>query len=247
MNIVKIRLVQVFLSCLLILLVACNNKEESSAPTVTNVQSSASVEITHPETGATIYSETIYIAGKLTSQTQPFQLEIVNIEDEVITQTTVNTEPGEWQVEVVHDYIGDPAEIIIRAVPLFETTVNEYDSVVVFIADNSHRPDGAFGTIMMPENNTTAGGDSILVRGVASGIFENMLTIELRTADNRILDTRTITMFNPHFIDSIPWETEIATNNHTGLAIIRAVSVSADDGTTITLDEVRLALTQAAG
>jgi hypothetical protein len=228
---------------LLLALAACGqgNPEGFQSPTATVSPFTADVEILYPQDGSIIYSESLYAAGVVSESAQRFVLELVDADDTIITWTTIDAQPGEWEVELVHGYTGEPSEVIVRAVPDDAPDAGEYDTATILISDSSHRPEGSFGQITMPQDGVEVGGDLVLVAGMASGVPDNTLTVELLAEDGRLIHAESAKLVNPYLIDAVPWQVEIAPGDYIGPASIRAASSAG------VLDEVDILVTQAAG
>lgn len=233
---------------LLMFLAACQGKSEDPAVptdlTATPAPFGTQVRINTPQDSTIVYAETLHITGTVTDSSQRFKLQLVDIDDQVITETIVDAQPGNWQVELVHGYTGDPSEIIIRAVPE-DNAAQPYDTVSILLSDISHRPNGIFGSITYPANGVEIGGDMLLIEGRASGAPENAITIEL--VGESVIDSKTITLDNPNFVDDVPWQVELATNGYTGQATIQAYYISPADGSRVVLDSVIVTVLTAAG
>lgn len=228
---------------LLLFVAACTG--DSSAPSPTPQPPEAHISIDFPQDGTIVYAETLYIAGQSGDPAQPFQIELINIDDTVIAETTVNPQSGEWQIEVPHGYTGDPSEVIIRAVPTDESSTQIYDSATILISDMTRRPEGIYGSITTPANGVEVGGDMLLVEGRASGAPENTITVEL--VGDTVIDSQVITLMNPYFVDEVPWQAELATNGYTGQATIQVYITSPQDGSQIVLDSIIVTVITAAG
>jgi len=229
----------------MLLLTACgeDDPEGFGNPTDTSDPSASAVEITMPQSGSVIYAEAIQISGEVNGAAQQFDVRLVTLDETVIAETTVDSQPGSWSVELIHDYTGEPTEIEIRTAQAEQT----YDSVSILLSDSSQRPDGTFGEVIIPADNTVLGGDSIPVEGRASGLPENQLTVELLNADGTVLDTQRITLQNPYFIDDVPWQTLVERGTYTGPATLRITYTEATSGEPVIIDEVSMTLTEAAG
>jgi hypothetical protein len=69
----------------------------------------------------------------------------------------------------------------------------------------------------------------------------------LRSLDGNVIDTRPITVFNPYFMDEVPWTAELATNGFTGQAEIRASYLAPADGSEQILASIVVTVSQDAG
>jgi hypothetical protein len=206
------------------------------------------VDIVFPSNGTVIYAEAITVSGTMFgADQQTFTVELIDPDDAVIASADVQTQEGDWSVEIPHNYTGDPSEVTVRAVPSGEVE-GEYDSATILLSNASLRPEGTFGTITAPLEGDVVGGDSILIEGTASGLFENTLIVEMVLPEGTVLAEQILTVNNPYFIDEVPWQAELAfSDDYTGPASIRAYYTSADEGSEIDLDQVGVMVEVAAG
>lgn len=228
---------------LLLFLAACQG--DSNQPSATEPPPAASITIDSPQDGTVVYAETLYITGQTGSTAQNLKIELVDIDDNVIAETTVNAQPGGWQIELPHGYTGDPSEVIVRAVNADAGSEQVYDSATILISDITHRPDGIFGSITYPANGIEVGGDMLLIEGRASGAPENTIIVEL--VGETVIDSQVITLMNPYFVDEVPWQAELATNGYTGQATIQVYITSPQDGSQVILDSIIVTVITAAG
>lgn len=239
------RFIAVFV--LLMILTACSSDGgDDSQPSDNPTSFSGEVDIIQPLEGTVIYAESMLIIGTLFgSESETFTLQLVNPDDDIIAETTLTVSRGNWEVEIPHGYTGNPTAITIRAVPEnFE--LGAYDSVSIFMADLSFRPEGTFVTVRAPAQDAPVGGDSILIEGSVSGLSTNMLLVALVDAEGSTLAEQTIEVFNPFFIDETLWNVEFALGTYVGEAQIQ-VSDVADDGSTALLTSVDIVIGDSAG
>jgi hypothetical protein len=238
-----------FFTGLIIILTACQSTPQSvetAIPTVPTLQ--GQVDIITPQSGSIIYSEALYLQGSAEDVPEEgFRLRVVTALDEVLTETVVRPEDGQWLVELVHEYRGDPTEVSIYALPVNEAIPLDYDVEAIMLVALALRPEGVFGSIQAPQEGSTPGGDTIPVSGTASGVFENMFTVVMEQPDGTEISSVGVTMSNPYFIDEMVWETDLPTNDYTGPAVIRAYTVDAADGSEIELGRVNIMVSQVAG
>jgi Immunoglobulin-like domain of bacterial spore germination len=231
---------------LLLLLAACQATAQPTATLEPTLQ--GTVNITTPMSGALIYAEALWIAGEADNVPQAgFKLRVVTAEDVVLAETTVQPQDGQWLVELVHGYTGDPSEVSIYALALDERIVQDYDIETILIAPLAMRPEGVFGSIHAPQDGATPGGDTILVTGSASGVFENQFTLTLEQPDGTEIASVPVTMTNPYFVDEMLWEASLPTHDYTGPAVIRAYALSPADGSIIPLGQVTVMVSRIAG
>jgi len=231
----------------ILLLSACGGTTDgaSTQPTATPMLT-GSIDILYPQTGTIVYAESLYLSGTVADVEQlTFTLQVIGADEQIIAQTNVDTPAGDWQIELIHGYTGEPTEATIRAIPL--TGDGIYDSASIIISANSYRPEGVFGSIITPGDGDIVGGDMLLVEGSVSGVFEGTFQLALINAAGTMIDEQTITAFNPYFIDEVPYQAELATNAYTGPATIRAYALSADDGSEIPLGSVSITIESSAG
>lgn len=246
------RILALGVAAIMALLAACTPPNQAPQPTalpdVEDIQ--GTVDITFPQSGAIIYAETLYLTG--TADNLPdegFRLQVITDNDETLMETVV-TPPDErdnWTTEVAHEYDGDPIQAQVLALPADSDITIEYDRETIVISSQDNRPEGVFGSVTLPTDDATVGGDVIPVSGTASGLFENTLIVTLTASDGTQLDEEILTITNPYFIDEVNWSTELNTDDYTGPATVRAYYISAQDGEEITLDEVDVMLSMAAG
>lgn len=235
---------------LYIILSACQSTpplgEVTVFPTVPTIQ--GTVNIITPASGSIIYAESLWLAGESDNvPDEGFKIRIVTAEDEILAETTIQPENGQWQLEIVHGYAGDPTEVLVYALPVDERITQDYDITTILISSLEQRPDGVFGRILSPQNSDTPGGDEILVIGSASGVFENEFTLAMLRPDGTEISSVQVIMLNPYFVDDMLWEASLPTNDYTGPATIKAFAFSAADGSEIPLGEVDVMISRIAG
>jgi len=235
---------------LIVILAACGGGQDDpegfARATATFEPGASTVDILFPQNGSVIYAEAITISGRLVGQPQQFTLQVLDLDETVLVESTLDEQPGDWSVEVIHGYTGDPTEIEIRAVPAGAgTTV--FDRASVLISDVSNRPEGAFGAVVLPTDGDVLGGDLLLVEGRASGATENMLTVELVREDGRMVAVQTITLTNPYVIDEVPWQVELERREANGPATLTVYTDDAGGEGRIELDAIEVELAEAAG
>ncbi len=228
----------------MLLLAACGGTGDSQT-----ASDAPGVIIRQPVDGSAIYAPALYIAGS-SGQAQTFRVQISGDGGEVLAQATVEAAAGEWSLELVHNYTGEPIEAVIRAVPVTDAADDEsetiYSAVSVLLADLSYRPDGTRGRITVPADGDDMGGDVIPVAGLASGVADNAITLTLTAEDGRVLDTQTIAMRNPYLIDELGWEGTVSAGDYTGPATLTALFPASEGGDDASA-RVRINITGAAG
>jgi hypothetical protein len=207
------------------------------------------VDIVYPMSGSIIYSETLYLQG--TAEELPeagFLLQVIAPDDSVLAQSVIQSENGQWSVELAHTYTGDPTEVNIIAKSTDTTILGDYDIASIVIADVETRPEGVFGSVIVPSEGDTVGGDSIFVSGRGSGFFENSFVLVLETADDgEDISTAIVTMHNPYFVDDMIWEAELARNDFVGNAVIRAYYTDAESGAEVEIFRMSVVVSSVAG
>lgn len=217
----------------------------TAIPTTAPLQ--GQVNITAPTTSSVLYSEVMYLEGTATDLSDgTFQLVILGVEENIISETTIQTEDGVWSTELVHGYTGDPAEVTILARSTDATVEAEYDIVSVILSSLDNRPEGTFGRITSPQVGGVIGGDSALIFGTASGIPDNTLTLILESSEGNAISEKTITLPSPYTIDDVAWRADLDTNGFTGAATL-TVTYTTEDGATEILDTIRLNISSVAG
>lgn len=201
---------------------ACSPAAPLPTATSTIPALEGNVDILYPQDGSVIYSVTLTISGTATAS--DFALKLVGPDEKAIAQATIQAQAEDWQVEIVHSYTGEPIEVNILAVPIDSNSDLDYDIATILIAPIDSRPEGAFGSITMPSEGDTVGGEVTQVGGMASGFPENTLSIALIGADGTTINSNDVTLYNPYVIDDMPWTAEIATNGYIGAAEIRITS-----------------------
>jgi hypothetical protein len=219
----------------------------TSAPTTVVLQ--GNIDIVYPMSGSIIYAESLYIQG--TAENVPaegFLIQVIAPDDSVIAQSSVLPQDGQWLVELPHNYNGDPTEATIIAKGTDASTPGDYDIASIVISGAANRPEGIFGSIIVPSEGETVGGDSIFVSGRGSGFFENSFVLVLETADDgEEISTTIVTMHNPYFMDDMIWEAELARNDFVGNAVIRAYYTNTESGEEVEIFRINVVVSSVAG
>lgn len=228
----------------IILVSACSSNETDSEgftePTPTFEVGTATVDIITPPTGTIIYAESIRITGEVMGNPQRFTIRLVTPDEQTLVETSVDSQPGPWQTELVHGYTGTPTEVEVVAVG---TDGSILDTATLLLSDVSNRPEGNFATIDLPLDGDTVGGDTIPVQGRASGIEDGQLVLQLVDSANSVIDSEMLNLANPFVIDDVPWRADLERGDATGSATIRLLS--ADE--TNEFDRIAVTLSEAAG
>lgn len=235
---------------ILITLVACAPVQEG-AVTIMPTQASleGNVNITHPISGSIIYTESLFLQGTASNiPAEGFRIQLIAPDDSILAETIVQSEGETWQVEIVHEYNGEPIETIIIARSLDNAVLEDYDIESIVISSSEYRPEGTFGAIITPTSNTTVGGDQIPIIGRGSGFFEGTFILALEEADDGAeISQLVVTMFNPYFLDDMIWEVDLPTNGFTGHAVLRMFYHDAATGATIDIERIELVVSSIAG
>lgn len=239
------RMVGLFITGIL-LLVGCTAAQQPTDISVTAPSTAQGmVNISSPLTGSSIFAEALYVAGTADNLPQNrFQLRVISVDEELIAETMVMVTDGAWNVEIVHEYSGEPTEALIIAQ---SESGAEYDAESVLIASTENRPEGTFGAILSPQEDMVVGGDQIEVTGTGSGLFENTLILQLLEPDGTMITETIVTIENPYFIDERVWVADLETAGHTGPAIVRISYQDAASGESIILDEEEIMVSEVAG
>jgi hypothetical protein len=199
------------------------------------------VTLDFPPDGAQIYAELIQISGMaLDIPDNQFVLRLTDSAGLELQRAVVKPTSPAWQIELPHTYDDTPVEVTLTAQP--DDMTEPYTARTLILAGIRHRPEGAFGSITQPTDQTTVGGDVIPVSGTASGVPDNILTVQLHDTENHLITEQTITIHNPYFVDVMPWSTEIATSGYSGPATI---SIHDEQGTV--LETIQITMDTAAG
>lgn len=237
---------------MMLVLAACSSTEAPQGqvqviPTEPTLE--GSVDITFPMSGSIIYAETIVLEG--TSSGIPdsgFYVQLLAPDDSRIAEATVQPEDdGSWAVEIVHQYTGDPTEVTILASTSPEPDGLDYDIESIALAKLENRPEGVFGTILFPEEGTSAGGDFIEIIGRGSGFFENSFALQLVNTEDEVVSELPVMMKNPNFVDDMLWEAEFPRNDYIGNATLRMAYQDMESGETIIIDSINLVVSAVAG
>lgn len=205
------------------------------------------VDITFPPSGAIIYAETILIEGTATDvPAEGFEIALIAPDDSVVASAPVMPDGDTWSVELVHDYAGDPTEITVMARPAGGSTA-DYDLETLLLSRLDLRPEGVFGSISVPQDGGSIGGDTLPIAGRGSGFFEGTFILILEAEDSTLISETVVTMRNPYFVDDLPWEAEIPRNDYVGAATLRMVYQDAATGDMITVDSIDITVTEVAG
>lgn len=224
-------------------LTACAGGQQSTTP---NPEMPAgTVDITFPTDGSIIYAETLTIQGTATELPENnFRLQVITAMDETLADIIVQPENTDWQIELVHQYEGDPTEISIIALPAENASNADYDFVSTVLSPLTMRPNGMYGTILSPGPESQIGGDILTVTGTVSGVPTNTIQLALEI-DGNIAQTENVEITNPAIIDEVIWSTQISIQGYNGQAAL--ILYAADGNTEISLDQVDFTLIASAG
>ncbi len=201
------------------------------------------VTINTPASGALIYAEVLQIAGTATGlPANQFLLTLVGPDEVELARSIISVNEGRWQVELPHTYQDVPIEVAITAKSPDPNISTPYAVGLIALGGLDYRPEGTYGYITFPPAGSSVGGDSVQVEGLASGLPDNRLAVRLRDTDLQIINEQIVSIYNPYFVDEMPWTAEVATNNYTGPASLEILQ----DNDTI-LSSITLNLETAAG
>jgi hypothetical protein len=234
----------------LIILAACAPAQSGGVTIIpTQVSLQGNVNITYPISGSIIYAEALFLQGTASNiPAEGFRIQIIAPDDTILAETIVQADDDTWQLELVHEYSGEPIEAIIIARSLDNAVPEDYDIESIIISSSEYRPEGVFGAIIAPAPNSTVGGDQIPIIGRGSGFFEGTFILALEEADDGTeISQVVVTMFNPYFIDDMIWEVDLPTNGFTGHAVLRMFYQSAATGEEIDIERVELVISSVAG
>lgn len=232
------------------IMVACTPSDADDSATIDPTQTvlQGNIDITSPPSGAIIYGETIYLSGTASDiPDEGFQIQLLAPDDSVVAEATVQPTDGDWSVEIVHNYTGNPTEVSIVAKSVDTANTLTYDIESIVLSTLENRPEGTFGEITSPTDGTSIGGDSLLVSGRGSGFFENNFVLILEAPNGEVIEEVPVTLNNPNFVDDIPWEAEIPRGDFVGNAVIRMVYQDMESGDVITIDSVDVIVSTVAG
>jgi hypothetical protein len=204
------------------------------------------VNITYPQDGTVVYADKVYLSGA-SQDIRTFRVQLVNPDGQTIAEATVKAEDqGTWKVELAHGYTGEPMEVTVTTLPIEgQAEDTDYAIATIVIAGAKYRPEGIFGRITDPTEDSTVGGDTIQLSGAVSGIPQGSFTLALMNGAN-IIDQQTVMVFNPYTVDEAPWTAELRTKGYTGPASIRAYVLK--DGSQIEIGAIkRITVTTDAG
>jgi hypothetical protein len=235
---------------ILVLISACApppQGEFTLVPTLPSLQ--GDVDITYPISGSIIYAESLFLQGTASNiPVEGFKIQVIAPDDSILAETIAQPEGDSWQVELLHKYTGEPIETVIIARSLNNAIPEDYDIESIVISSLEYRPEGVFGSIIVPTPNLTVGGDQIQVVGRGSGFFEGTFMLALEEADDGTEISQVIvTMLNPYYIDDMIWEADVPTNDFTGYAVLRMYYQDAATGETIDVARVELVISSIAG
>jgi hypothetical protein len=234
----------------LALVTACRPEVLSPTPTTNTSASplSGNVTIITPAEGSMIYSEILYLSG--TANGVPgdrITLIVTGPDGETLAQADTTIKAGQWQVELPHRYNGEPTEVTIRVLPARTSSDTDYTNRIIALADLRYRPDGLFGTITTPVNNSAGGGELLRITGTASGMRADTLSVDLIADEGHIVTRTYASTTNPYRVDVMPFVAELATQNYTGRATIQLGVQNDTDNTVIPLDTISVLIDTAAG
>jgi len=237
-----------FLVVLLLGLAACaptpsTGSAASPAPLVLQ----GSVDILGPSAGWIIYDSLLTAYG--TSEGLPaegFLLRVLDVDGATLLQSAIlPAADGRWQARLLHDYQGQPSEITLRAESLNPRLTDDYDTETAAISGLAYRPQGRSAALMGLSEGQAIGGEQLLIQGSASGFVEGQLLLRLTTRDDTPISEAVVPLpASP--LDEVIWQVELPSGGQPQPVVLRLLAREAD-GSTSTLQEIRLQLSQAAG
>lgn len=221
---------------------------QQSTPVADSAQ--GSVEILMPANGSIIYAEALYITG--TAHEIPeegFLFQAISTQGEILAEAPVQTiaEDGNWFLEIPYQPLEEPGEVTILALAANGTIESPYTFVSVMVAPLTYRPEGTFGSIASPQEDSVIGGDQIQVIGTASGLPGNSFTLTLETGTGDEIAITHVQIDTPYTIDELVWSADLETNDYTGPAFIHAFSLDPETNTRIELGRVQVMVSAVAG
>lgn len=238
---------RILFALFMVMLAACSPSQNTS--TQTGASGSASMEearvlVQSPADGSVIYAELLYAAGIVQHEAQAgFRLLLVDAAENTLAETIIYPDDNaNWRVELPHQYQGEPSEMTLISLPLDAESAEGYSTTPLIVAGLAHRPEGTFGSIRLPHDGLTVGGESLLVEGTISGVGDVPVRIQLiPNNDPRPLDSAVVESSSPYALDETLWRIELSTAFYIGPA--RLVLVTDD----VILAEIGITITEAAG
>jgi hypothetical protein len=202
-----------------------------------------SAVIIAPATGSTVSGNPLQLNGVVYGLPQDsFVLELLNNLGTVINQQTItlrnpnNAPEVSWSAALMTQYRG---AAVVRLVAR-DRQGSSYVAATVSITigeggGNSgntipQTTNAPFAVITQPVNSATVAGNPIQVSGSAGGIFENVFTLELRAANNTLLNSQNITLTSSDPSLVVPWAASLGTSGYMGQAELRVVYLRPSDG-----------------
>jgi hypothetical protein len=225
-----------WLAILILTLSACGGLGGAS-PTADPM--AMTVTLNAPPDGAVIYASALYVAGTLAdapdSGSVPLLIRLRKPDGSVIAQARVETTPGDWSAEMIHDYSGDPTRAVVEVLPAVSGTgeAGVFASSEIVLGKLSERPEGAFITLIAPEDGREIGGDEVQVMGTVSGVSAEALDVTLVDSNAQVLDTQTAVIAGRYPIDEIPWTVSLTPGEYRGNAIITVSGGSLSEQITV--------------
>lgn len=195
---------------LLLLLTACGGNPDAI---------SGSVTLSYPPDGTIVYASALHLKGMLADvPSQSLLIRLANTGGVTLSETILETEAGEWSLDLVHGYTGEPSEAIISILPAEKPEAGVFASTTILLAALEHRPEGVYVDVRSPVDGAEAGGDSIEVTGRVSGA--ESVRLELVSSNGAVIDSKTIETGSVYLVDDVPFTTGLATTNYTGTALL---------------------------
>ena len=217
----------------LMLLAACT---PAAAPPTAVMSNLGTVTITAPAEGTVYYSGFVTAHG--TAQELPadgFDL-IVASEAESV-RVRVVPQRSTWSAVVPFSAVKSGV-ITLQAAAVGREWI--YNTVTAAVGKPEDRPEGVYGLILNPTADDVPGGEQIMVRGVVSGVTDDVQLV-LTNAQGQEVQRVAVQLPKMHPLDEIPFQVDIVTGGNVGL---HTLTLRVSD---TVLDEVTFMLSTAAG
>lgn len=208
-----------------------------------------SAVIVAPVAGSTVSGNPLQLSGVVYGLPQDsFVLELLNNLGSVINQQTItlrnpnNAPEISWSAALSTQYRGAAVVQLIARDRQGQNYVAASVSITIGsegVATGSpaipQTTNAPFAVITQPIGGATVAGNPIQVSGSAGGIFENVFTLELRAANNTLLNSQTITLTSSDPSLVVPWSASLGTSGVMGQVELRVIYERPSDGQPQTL------------
>ena len=203
--------------------------------------------IISPTNGSTVSGNPLQLSGVVYGLPRDsFVLEMLNNAGTVINRQTItlrnpnNFAEVSWSAALMTQYRGAAVIRLVAQDRLGDdyvaasvsVTIGEGGGSNVAIPQTTTSP---YAIITQPISSATVAGNPIQVSGSAGGIFENVFTLELRAANNTLLNSQPITLTSSDPSLVVPWSASLGTSGYMGQAELRVVYFRPSDGQSQTL------------